>query len=213
MQFSRVALATLVFGAFTAVFAYAHISLDDLPLGLAAEIEGDLQRMEFEEHALADPHLDSLLTEAVVEYQAHLADYSVLHPWSNVCDRWALSSAEPCLQKTFRWLALEHIGNHHLSEQKALHFAQLIRPGRVFRLYDLTIGQFYRLGGRLCARTMVELTKDEYIKTILRHMPSITIDHVIDPFVGSGNTLYHLTRHTQCPGESDICSINLEIAS
>lgn len=158
--------------------------------------------MDFAQQVTFDPNLEILLESAVLDYEAHRQAFNILEPWATICNRWStLDKSSVCLQKTFRWLALEHFGNHNLPEHQALAFAQLIRPGRSFRLYDLTITQFYRLGGRLCARTMVELTKDEYIKTIIRHLPTLAIDHVIDPFVGSGNTLYHLTRHAQCEGK------------
>ena len=66
-------------------------------------------------------------------------------------------------------------------------------------IYGLQPAQWYARGIRLLGRTAVECTRDELASAIGRDVAALAgyITHalVVDPFVGSGNTLYWLLRH------------------
>jgi len=66
-------------------------------------------------------------------------------------------------------------------------------------IYGLQPAEWYARGIRLLGRTAVECTRDELASTIARDVAALA-DHtaqafVVDPFAGSGNTLYWLLRH------------------
>jgi len=69
-------------------------------------------------------------------------------------------------------------------------------------IYGLRPAEWYAKGIRLLGRTAVECTRDELADRIGRDAASVAADWVsaeapflIDPFAGSGNTLYWLARH------------------
>jgi hypothetical protein len=66
-------------------------------------------------------------------------------------------------------------------------------------IYGLRPADWYARGIRLLGRTAVECTRDELADAIGRDVAAIVATAaralVIDPFVGSGNTLYWLLRH------------------
>lgn len=66
-------------------------------------------------------------------------------------------------------------------------------------IYGLQPAQWHARGIRLLGRTAVECTRDELASAIGRDVASLAIDTtdalVVDPFAGSGNTLYWLLRH------------------
>ena len=68
-------------------------------------------------------------------------------------------------------------------------------------IYGLRPPEWYGRGIRLLGRTVVECTRDEFADEIGRDIAVIanTLDSastlVIDPFAGSGNTLYWMLRH------------------
>ena len=71
-------------------------------------------------------------------------------------------------------------------------------------IYGLTPTDWYGKGVRLLGRTTVECTRDLFADLIGRDVaaaaraaPGVRGSVVVDPFAGSGNTLYWLTRHVQ----------------
>jgi hypothetical protein len=66
-------------------------------------------------------------------------------------------------------------------------------------IYGLQPPQWYARGIRLLGRTAVECTRDELASAIGRDVAALAGDSaqalVVDPFAGSGNTLYWLLRH------------------
>ena len=75
-------------------------------------------------------------------------------------------------------------------------------------IYGLKPADWYGRGVRLLGRTAVECTRDLFADLLARDIAAVagTVatgeeSIVIDPFVGSGNTLYWITRHVQ-PGRS-----------
>jgi len=66
-------------------------------------------------------------------------------------------------------------------------------------IYGLQPAQWYTRGIRLLGRTVVECTRDALAGAIGRDVAALTGDTpqalVVDPFVGSGNTLYWLLRY------------------
>ncbi|MGN6168357.1 MAG: hypothetical protein ACTHQQ_09325 [Solirubrobacteraceae bacterium] len=69
-------------------------------------------------------------------------------------------------------------------------------------IYGLKPEEWYARGVRLLGRTAVECTRDLFADLIARDLAAAagtvtTLDRsiVIDPFAGSGNTLYWITRH------------------
>lgn len=79
-------------------------------------------------------------------------------------------------------------------------------------VYGLTPAQWYARGVRLLGRTAVECTRDLFADLIGRDLAAVartvsTGDRsiVIDPFAGSGNTLYWITKHVQ-----PHCSVGFE---
>jgi hypothetical protein len=74
-------------------------------------------------------------------------------------------------------------------------------PGYV-AIYGMPPTEWYARGVRILGRTAVECTRDalgnaigEDVAAIATHAPSTAHTVVIDPFAGSGNTLYWLLRH------------------
>jgi hypothetical protein len=75
-------------------------------------------------------------------------------------------------------------------------------------IYGLKPAEWYARGVRLLGRTAVECTRDLFANLIASDLAAVartvrTGDRsiVIDPFAGSGNTLYWITRHVE-PGRS-----------
>ena len=66
-------------------------------------------------------------------------------------------------------------------------------------IYGLQPAQWHACGIRLLGRTAVECTRDELASAIGRDVAALTLDFahalIVDPFAGSGNTLYWLLRH------------------
>src|SRR5262249_7525968 len=66
-------------------------------------------------------------------------------------------------------------------------------------IYGLQPDEWHRRGIRLLGRTAVECTRDDLADAIGRDIAGLTPDTesalVVDPFAGSGNTLYWLLRH------------------
>ncbi|MGE5525493.1 MAG: hypothetical protein ACM3SS_17405 [Rhodospirillaceae bacterium] len=68
-------------------------------------------------------------------------------------------------------------------------------------IYGLTPAHWYAKGIRILGRTAVECTRDDLAQAIAKDVSALATpfptDHslVIDPFAGSGNTLYWLLRH------------------
>ena len=69
-------------------------------------------------------------------------------------------------------------------------------------IYGLRPADWYGRGIRILGRTAVECTRDELadkigrdIATVARSIPPTSGTLVIDPFTGSGNTLYWMLRH------------------
>jgi hypothetical protein len=68
------------------------------------------------------------------------------------------------------------------------------------RLYGMTPAQWYQHGVRLRGRTAVECTRDPLADLIGRDIAAALpaerrVALVVDPFAGSANTLYWITRH------------------
>lgn len=65
-------------------------------------------------------------------------------------------------------------------------------------IYGLQPAQWHACGIRLLGRTAVECTRDELASAIGRDVAALTLDSahalIVDPFAGSGNTLYWLLR-------------------
>jgi hypothetical protein len=71
-------------------------------------------------------------------------------------------------------------------------------------IYGLKPADWYGRGVRLLGRTAVECTRDHFanligrdVATVAKTAPGVNRSIVIDPFAGSGNTLYWLTRHVE----------------
>ena len=71
-------------------------------------------------------------------------------------------------------------------------------------IYGLKPAEWYARGVRLLGRTAVECTRDLFADLLARDLAAVaktmtTADGsiVIDPFAGSGNTLYWITRHLE----------------
>lgn len=68
------------------------------------------------------------------------------------------------------------------------------------RIYDMAPSQWHPLGIRIAGRTAVELTRDEHAAFIADaaaqtiEASGAAIPAIVDPFVGSGNLLFHLAR-------------------
>jgi hypothetical protein len=69
-------------------------------------------------------------------------------------------------------------------------------------IYGLRPADWYARGVRLLGRTVVECTRDRFADLIGRQVaalapaaPAVSGSIVVDPFAGSGNTLYWITRH------------------
>jgi 16S rRNA G966 N2-methylase RsmD len=69
-------------------------------------------------------------------------------------------------------------------------------------IYGLKPREWYSRGVRLMARTAVECTRDRLadligrdIAEVTRAVPEVSSSVVVDPFAGSGNTLYWIKRH------------------
>lgn len=69
-------------------------------------------------------------------------------------------------------------------------------------LYGLKPEEWYAQGIRLLARTAVECTRDRLadligreVAAVARRAPPVAGSVVVDPFAGSGNTLYWIKRH------------------
>jgi len=66
-------------------------------------------------------------------------------------------------------------------------------------IYGLQPAEWYARGIRLLGRTAVECTRDDLASAIGRDVAALALDTagalVLDPFAGSGNTLYWLLRH------------------
>jgi hypothetical protein len=69
------------------------------------------------------------------------------------------------------------------------------------RLYGMTPAQWYARGVRLLGRTAVECTRDDLARAIGRDVAAVAAADgsrdvtVVDPFAGSGNTIYWILRH------------------
>jgi hypothetical protein len=68
-------------------------------------------------------------------------------------------------------------------------------------IYGLKPADWYARGVRLLARTVVECTRDDLgdrigqdVAVVAHTAPGVTSSVVVDPFAGSGNTLYWITR-------------------
>lgn len=71
-------------------------------------------------------------------------------------------------------------------------------------IYGLKPADWYARGVRLLGRTAVECTRDRFADLIgrdvaaaARSAPAVGRSIVVDPFAGSGNTLYWITRHVR----------------
>jgi hypothetical protein len=70
-------------------------------------------------------------------------------------------------------------------------------------IYGLSPAEWYARGVRLLGRTVVECTRDLFADLIARDLAAVAKavtgnrSIVIDPFAGSGNTLYWITRHVE----------------
>lgn len=71
-------------------------------------------------------------------------------------------------------------------------------------IYGLRPADWYARGVRLLGRTAVECTRDRFADLIGRDVAAVAQSSagtsgavVVDPFVGSGNTLYWITRHVR----------------
>ena len=71
-------------------------------------------------------------------------------------------------------------------------------------IYGLKPADWYARGVRLLGRTTVECTRDRFGDLIGRDVASVAVKAtgvsgsvVVDPFAGSGNTLYWITRHVR----------------
>lgn len=68
------------------------------------------------------------------------------------------------------------------------------------RLYGMPPGQWYKRGIRLLGRTAVECTRDDLAQAIARDVAAVAAAAqprdvtVVDPFAGSGNTIYWILR-------------------
>lgn len=71
-------------------------------------------------------------------------------------------------------------------------------------IYGLRPADWYRRGVRLLGRTAVECTRDRFadligrdVAAVAQSAPGTRGSIVVDPFAGSGNTLYWITRHVR----------------
>ncbi len=70
------------------------------------------------------------------------------------------------------------------------------------RLFGLSTIAWYLLGVRIVGRSVIEATRDPQARFLARAVAQTLREHgheisdVIDPFVGSGNVLYHLVKET-----------------
>ncbi|MGN6870212.1 MAG: hypothetical protein ACTHMY_17620 [Solirubrobacteraceae bacterium] len=71
-------------------------------------------------------------------------------------------------------------------------------------IYGLKPAEWYARGVRLLGRTVVECTRDLFADLLARDLAAVAktltagdTSIVIDPFAGSGNTLYWITRHIE----------------
>src|SRR5689334_3151486 len=104
-----------------------------------------------------------------------------------------------------RWLLLGDKRN------TVLDLAEIQRYGResfgdpdFVSIYGLKPADWYARGVRLLGRTTVECTRDLFADLIGRDVaaaalaaPGVSGSVVVDPFAGSGNTLYWITRHVR----------------
>ena len=71
-------------------------------------------------------------------------------------------------------------------------------------IYGLRPADWYARGVRLLGRTAVECTRDRFadligrdVAAVAKSAPATSASIVVDPFAGSGNTLYWITRHVR----------------
>ena len=102
-----------------------------------------------------------------------------------------------------RWLLLGEKRN------EVLNLAEVERYGRdtfgdpnYVSIYGLKPADWYARGVRVLGRTTVECTRDRFADLIGRDVataamtaPGVSGSFVVDPFAGSGSTLYWITRH------------------
>ena len=95
-------------------------------------------------------------------------------------------------------------------DRKQLTLREIRRAGHVLagdpndlRIFGMAPIAWYALGIRILGRTAVEVTRDQHAgflaKSVAHTLASEghRISDIIDPFVGSGNLLYHLLRATK----------------
>ncbi|HYB91568.1 MAG TPA: class I SAM-dependent methyltransferase [Candidatus Binataceae bacterium] len=95
-------------------------------------------------------------------------------------------------------------------DRKRLTYREVRRAGwqlagnpHDLRLFGLHPIAWYLLGARILGRTAVEVTRDTHAEFLAKSvaetlaLAGITISDVIDPFVGSGNLLFHIQRATR----------------
>lgn len=92
-------------------------------------------------------------------------------------------------------------------ERKLLSLREIRRAGHDLagdpddlRLFGMSPRVWYVLGLRILGRTAVEVTRDQHAQFLAKSVANTLVSHgyniadVIDPFVGSGNLMYHFLR-------------------
>lgn len=102
-----------------------------------------------------------------------------------------------------RWLLLGEKRNAVLDLSEVQRYGHdMFGDPDFVSIYGLKPRDWYAKGVRLLGRTTVECTRDRFADLIgldvaaaARTAPGVTDSVVVDPFAGSGNTLYWITRH------------------
>ena len=104
-----------------------------------------------------------------------------------------------------RWLLLGQMRNEVLSLAEVQSYGRdTFGDPDYVSIYGLKPADWYARGVRLVGRTTVECTRDRFADLIGRDVgtaaesaPGVSGSVVVDPFAGSGNTLYWITRRVE----------------
>ena len=177
-----------------------------LPSTLFGEMSKDLQYLRCENAPKeADKvEIEGRFRSAVDAFDARSNDFSQIENWYKACEsilRVCPRSNNRCLTSSVRWLALNNLNEKMLEPREVELLWGAFRPERRFQLYGLPLTEIFARGGQFSARMVIELTTDGAVESFIEDFPAeIQADVVVDPFAGTGNSLYQITRKMKAKG-------------